>query len=37
MSKYTNEFKLEVIDYCINGHYGFFDAEKHFEVNRLFY
>ena len=30
MSKYANEFKLEVIDYCINGHHVFFDAEKHF-------
>ena len=23
MSKYSNEFKLEVVKYCIEGHHGF--------------
>ncbi len=33
MSKYSNEFKLEVINYCINEHHGYANAEKHFGVN----
>ena len=33
MSKYSNEFKLKVIEYCINKHHGYKDAEKHFGVN----
>ena len=33
MSKYSNEFKLKVIEYCINEHHGYQDAEKHFGVN----
>lgn len=33
MSKYSNEFKLKVINYCINEHHGYADAEKHFGVN----
>ena len=33
MSKYSNEFKLKVIEYCINEHHGYRDAEKHFGVN----
>lgn len=33
MSKYSNEFKLEVINYCINEYHGYADAEKHFGVN----
>ena len=33
MSKYSNEFKLKVINYCVNEHHGYADAEKHFGVN----
>lgn len=28
MSKYSNKFKLEVINYCINEHPGYTDAKK---------
>ena len=33
MSKYSNEFKLKVIEYCINEHHGYRDAKKHFGIN----
>ena len=33
MNKYSNEFKLEVVKYCINEHHGYQDAERHFGVN----
>ena len=33
MSKYSNEFKLEVIKYCINEHHGYLDTAKHFSIS----
>jgi len=33
MSKYSTEFKLKVVEYCINEKHGYADAEKHFGVN----
>ena len=33
MSKYSNEFKMKVIEYCINQNHGYMDTEKHFGVN----
>lgn len=32
MSKYTNEFKLKVVEYCINEHHGYCDTAKHFSI-----
>lgn len=32
MSKYSNEFKLEVVKYCIEEHHGVKDAAKHFAI-----
>ena len=32
MSKYSNEFKLEVVKYCIEEHHGVKDAAKHFLI-----
>lgn len=32
MSKYTEEFKLEVVKYCIEKHHGYMDATKHFAI-----
>ena len=32
MSKYSNEFKLEVVKYCIEKHHGYKDASKHFGI-----
>lgn len=32
MSKYSKEFKLEVIEYCIKQHHGYNDASKHFNI-----
>lgn len=32
MSKYSNEFKLEVIRYCIEEHHGYTDAAKRFNI-----
>ena len=32
MSKYSNEFKLKVVQYCINEHHGFRKAAKHFNI-----
>lgn len=34
MSKYSNKFKLKVIEYCINEHHSYQDIEKHFRVNQ---
>ena len=33
MSKYSKEFKLEVIRYCLEGKHGHRDAAQHFNVN----
>ena len=32
MSKYSVEFKLRVVQYCLNEHHGFKDATKHFNI-----
>ena len=32
MSKYSNEFKLEVVKYCIEKHHSYGDAAKHFGI-----
>lgn len=32
MSKYSYEFKLKVVRYCIKGHHGDFEASKHFNI-----
>ena len=32
MSKYSKEFKLEVVEYCIKQHHGYNDAAKHFNI-----
>ena len=32
MSKYSHEFKLEVVKYCIEEHYGAKTAAKHFSI-----
>ena len=32
MSKYSSEFKLEVVQYCIYEHHGFKEAAKHFNI-----
>ena len=32
MSKYSNEFKLKVVKYCIEKHHGYKDASKHFGI-----
>lgn len=32
MSKYSNEFKLEVVKYCVEEHHGYSDAAKHFNI-----
>ena len=32
MSKYSNEFKLEVVKYCVEEHHGYPDAAKHFNI-----
>lgn len=32
MSKYSNEFKLEVVKYCIEEHHGYKDASKYFGI-----
>jgi transposase-like protein len=33
MSKYSSEFKLKVVQYCLEEHHGYQDAEKYFKVN----
>ncbi len=32
MSKYSNEFKLEVAKYCVEQYHGYPDAAKHFNI-----
>lgn len=32
MSKYSYEFKLKVVEYCINEHHGYLDTAKHFNI-----
>ena len=32
MSKYSNEFKLKVVKYCIEKYHGYKDASKHFGI-----
>ena len=32
MSKYSKEFKLKVVEYCIKQHHGYNDAAKHFNI-----
>ena len=32
MSKYSNELKLKVIEYCIKENHGYWDAAKHFNI-----
>ena len=33
MSKYSSEFKLKVVQYCLEEHHSYRDAEKYFKVN----
>lgn len=33
MSKYSNEFKLEVVKYCIEEHHSKYDASKKFNIS----
>ena len=33
MSKYSNEFKLEVVEYYLNNNIGYSSTSKHFRVN----
>ena len=33
MSKYSNEFKLEVAKYCEEQHHGYSDAAKYFNIS----
>lgn len=32
MSKYSNEFKLRVVKYCVEEHHGYTDAANHFNM-----
>lgn len=32
MSKYSNEFKLKVVQYCLEQHHGFKETAKHFNI-----
>lgn len=32
MSKYSSEFKLQVVKYCIDGHHSKYDAAKEFNI-----
>jgi transposase len=32
MSKYSKEFKLEAVEYCIKQHHGYNDVAKHFNI-----
>lgn len=34
MSKYSNEFKLQVVKYCIEEHHGYTDAANHFNMKQ---
>ena len=33
MSKYSNEFKLKVIEYYLNHDYGYMKVAKYFHIN----
>ena len=33
MSKYSSEFKLKVVKYCLEKHHGYPDAAKHFNIS----
>lgn len=33
MSKYSHEFKLEVVEYCIEEHHSYMDTSNHFNLN----
>ena len=33
MSKYSSEFKLQVVKYCIDGHHSKYDAAKEFNIS----
>ena len=35
MSKYSNEFKIEVIKYCIEEHHGYSSTAKYFNIPSL--
>ena len=32
MSKYSDEFKLKVVQYCLEGHHGFIETAKYFNI-----
>lgn len=34
MSKYSDEFKLQVVKYCIEEHHGYTDAANHFNMKQ---
>ena len=34
MSKYSDEFKLQVVRYCIEGNHGYSDAANHFNMKQ---
>ena len=34
MEKYSNEFKLQVVKYCVEGHHGYTDAANHFNMKQ---
>lgn len=36
MSKYSNEFKLQVVQYCIEDYHGVVDTAKHFSIPSVF-
>lgn len=37
MSKYSNEFKFEVVKYCVDQYHGYTDVAKYFNIpNRGF-
>ena len=36
MSKYSLEFKLKVVNYCIENHCGYNVGANHFGINRSF-
>ena len=37
MSKYSNEFKLKVIEYYLNHDYGYMKVAKYFNINHEHY
>ena len=32
MNKYSNEFKLKVVKYCVEEHHGYRNAANHFSI-----